>query len=909
MKKIILFAIIGLIGPSVFAQYQASNWFFGENAGISFDLDTNTIVKSFDGQLNTREGCSSISDEDGNLLFYTDGVYVWNKNHTIMPNGFGLNGDSSSTQSGLIVPKPGDPDIYYIFTVDTFLTGAGDGINNGLNYSEVDMTLNGGLGDIVNKNVQLLEICSEKITAVLKDCVTEAIWVVTFASENGRDAFYDTFHAFEVTTLGVNPTSVKSVFNTGVTDVRGYLKLSPDGTKVACANAVDGLYIYDFETALGTLSNERRLSINSRNDGIFPYGVEFSPNSRLLYVHSSNDFFDFSDPSNNNDPSNHASTLTQFDLSEFDVQSTEVTIETRQLFRGALQLGPDGKIYRALSTSYSLGQSYLGVIENPNIVGSGCNYNHNAINLTPFNSSQGLPPFIASFFNTEIDIIKNGVSSINLELCDGDTYTLVSEDIAGATYVWTLDGTPLTDTNFDLEVTQEGHYEVYIEPNNGDCAIEGSAFVFYNTNPDAFNHTILQCDEDGTVDGFTLFNLNEANENLTGNVAGLSTRFYTDAARTNEVDGNSFYNTVNPQTIYVDVINDATGCLSFSELILDVSITDSNDTVLPAVCDDDGTEDGLHVFNLSDADSAVVSGLPTGLEIAYYETYDNALLEQNNLGTTFTNTVPYSQTIYARVENANNCYGISEVVLNVNTLPDIVTEDLDYYCINFFPTPISINAGVLNDSPNNYTYNWSTGENTYEINVNESGAYTVTVTNSNGCSKQRTVTIENSNLASFQEINVVDVTENNTITVLVTGEGIYEYSLINENNEVIANFQENNVFENVLPGIYTVAVRDIKNNCGTVDEQVSVIGFPKFFTPNNDGVHDTWQVYGISSMFQPNTKILIFNRFGKLVKELNPIGEGWDGLFNGAKLPTDDYWFSVKLQDGRVFKNHFTLKY
>lgn len=132
---------------------------------------------------------------------------------------------------------------------------------------------------------------------------------------------------------------------------------------------------------------------------------------------------------------------------------------------------------------------------------------------------------------------------------------------------------------------------------------------------------------------------------------------------------------------------------------------------------------------------------------------------------------------------------------------------------------------------------------------------------------------------------------------------------MDENNFTTYPFQDSNIFENIFPGIYNVLVRDNKNDCGVVNKGVSVIGFPKFFTPNNDGVNDTWKVYGVSSMFQPNTKIKIFNRFGKLVKELDPLGQGWNGLYQGAKLPSDDYWFFVQLQDGRVFKNHFTLKH
>jgi gliding motility-associated-like protein len=495
-----------------------------------------------------------------------------------------------------------------------------------------------------------------------------------------------------------------------------------------------------------------------------------------------------------------------------------------------------------------------------------------------------------------------------LALCDGDTYILESENIINADYFWTKDDIPLTENDFDLEISQSGHYQVYIEPNNGDCAFEGQAFVIYYENPKALNHTMLQCDEDGLVDGLTQFNLNEANAELTGNVGALSTRFYTDITRTQEVDGFAFTNTQNPQTIYVEVYSSKAGCFDVSELTLSVSTTDSNNTSL-TLCDDDGLEDGLQTFNLSDADFQIINGLPNGLDISYFETYEDALLEQNNLGTSFKNTIPYTQTIFARVENVNDCYGISEVLLTVQELPNIEVEDLVYYCLNNFPETITINAGINYDSPSNYTYEWDSGETTYEIPINTTGVHIVTVTDKNGCSKERTVTVESSNLATFESIDIIDVTENNTITIFVSGEGIYEYALYDETDVLIKEFQESNIFENVSPGIYRVYVRDVKNNCGVVNDLISVIGFPKFFTPNNDGFNDTWQVTGVSRMFQPNTKILIYNRYGKLVKEVDPLGEGWNGTSKGLKLPSDDYWFSVALQDGRIFKSHFTLKY
>ncbi len=894
-----------MISLNSLAQSETANWFFGFGGGIKFNQSNNTVTSVSGSQLFTNEGCATISDSSGNLLFYTDGSTIWNKNHTTMMNGLGLYGNLSSTQSAIIVPKPDDDNIYYVFTVDSHLSGN----HKGLNYSEVDISLDGGLGAITKKNINLLQECSEKVAAVLSDCTSKSIWVVSFASENGGLDSYNTYHAFEVNKNGVNKNSIKSSFFLQIKENRGYLKLSPDGKKLASANVKEGLYIYDFNSATGVLNNQKKLQISITNNA--SYGIEFSPSSQLLYAHTYNDFFDRQNPNNNLDPSNHRSSLLQYNLLAADIESSVIILDDRQLYRGGLQLGPDGKIYRALSSTYSIGLPYLGVINAPDVIGFESYYQHNAINLSPNSSSQGLPPFISSFFNHPIDIIKDGKNSTRLSLCINDTYTLVADQIAGATYSWTVDGNALPETDFDLEVSASGHYKVYIDPNNGDCATEGEALVTVNPYPIAFNHRLIQCDEDGTKDGRTLFNLNEANTVLTGNAPDLSTKFYRDIARTDEITNpESFQNTSAPQTIYVSVINDKTTCFSFSELIINVSSTKINNFNAASVCDELNSEDGINTFNLDTITAEIQSANSITFPITYFATYNDALLEQNNLGISFTNTSsPYSQTIFARVENANNCYGISEVLLTVNKLPEIKIENTEYYCLNKFPQTITLNAGIINDSPSNYTYNWSTGETSYEIQINEVGTYTVDVTNTNNCTKQRTITIEASNIATFESINVKDVSENNTITILTSGEGDYEYRLLTENNVVYRTYQKETIFENVFPGVYKIHVRDIKKDCGTVTKSVSVIGFPKFFTPNNDGIHDTWQVYGVASMFQPDTKILIFNRFGKLIKQLNPLGNGWDGLFKGKKLPTDDYWFVVTLQDGRTFKNHFTLKY
>jgi len=354
--------------------------------------------------------------------------------------------------------------------------------------------------------------------------------------------------------------------------------------------------------------------------------------------------------------------------------------------------------------------------------------------------------------------------------------------------------------------------------------------------------------------------------------------------------------------IFVRVTDDLTGCFSIGQLNLEVSTTSANNALLEA-CDNDGNEDGFFDFNLSDANAAVLSSLPIGLDLFYYETYMDALLEVNPLPNIFTNTVPYSQTIYARVEDSNACYGISEIVLTVFEMPNVELEANAIYCLNKFPDEITLTGGIIDDHPNNYTYAWSTGENTTEIMINTPGTYSVRVSNANGCSKDRTINVLPSNIATVTNINITDGAQNNSITVILSGEGEYEYAL----NESNGPYQNSATFNNVAPGFHTIFVRDI-NGCGIVQEDISVIGFPKYFTPNNDGINDRWQVHGVNEQFQPKTTIYIFDRMGKLLKELHPLSSGWDGNYIGKPMPTDDYWFSVTLQDGRVFSGHFSLK-
>ncbi|WP_452226016.1 T9SS type B sorting domain-containing protein [Lacinutrix cladophorae] len=1105
MKKILY--LLFLTFAISYSQDQASNWYFGDNAGIQFNTTTGTVISITDGQLRTDEGCTSISDQDGNLLFYTDGITVFDKAHNVMPNGNSLKGNPSSTQSAIIIPKPEDEDIYYIFTVDTEYQGS---IDEGFHYSEVDMSLNAGFGSVTaTKNIQLLSNTSEKLSAVLKDCESGNIWVITFADSSGGDR-NDTFYAYEVSNTGINLTPVASNSGINIDEKRGYLKFSPDGTKLAAANIGQGLFLFDFDTDTGLVSNRQQININFNSATSKPqssYGLEFSPDSQLLYVttYYETPNSDFSNPNA------QYGALLQYDLNAANISASEVVIDDRQMYRSALQLAPNGKIFRSLSETYNTGVPFLSTIENPNTIGIGCNYQHANIDLNGRNARQGLPPFISSFFTEKIDITGNATETTFLPLCTGDIFTLFADDIPGATYSWSYNGTPLPNSSYDLTISQPGSYELIIDLNSADCeTLEGKAIIEYydiptatqpndyivcddnnnahwafdlssqdaqildtqdpniysvhyfenqvdannneneivgaydnqtnpetifarihninnpncydtttfrlqifntpiantvddfitcddgsndgddtngqtdilltdfnsdvlgtqnaadytityhnsltdatnnnpplantyynvtpinetifarienNLNPDCFDTTsfnitvnpkpnrydssLFQCDEDGTIDGNTVFNLTEAEDALTGSATNVSVTFHTlliDAQNEeNEVDATSFPNTSNPQEIFALITDNTTECAVIAKLRLEVSTTQIQDYTPQPVCDELDSEDGLNTFNLDDFTAEIQNLNSIALPITYYENYNDALVEQNQLVSPYTNIEPYTQTIYARAEDNNACYGISEITLTINKRPELVEDETTYYCLNSYPETIPLESGVIGN-PNEYTYLWSNGETTNQILINEAGSYTVTVTNSENCEKSRTIIVEASNIATIDSIEVLDAVSNNTIVVNASGEGEYEYAIFNDAG-LYAYYQTSNTFTNVAPGgIYTVSIRDIKNGCGIVEEKVSVIGFPKFFTPNNDGVNDYWQVYGVSSIFQPNTKIKIYNRYGKLIKQISPIGQGWDGSFNGENLPNDDYWFAVTLQDGREYFNHFTLK-
>lgn len=420
--------------------------------------------------------------------------------------------------------------------------------------------------------------------------------------------------------------------------------------------------------------------------------------------------------------------------------------------------------------------------------------------------------------------------------------------------------------------------------------------------PNASAAHLTQCDFQLNPDGLSTFNLNEANPTLTGGNTNYSTQFYAslsdasnDLFRLNPI----YQNTQNPQLIQVRLTDPSTQCYSFTTLSLNVTV---NPTITFPLhqCDADGTEDGFVKFDLTA--TQFTSG---GNTVTYFANSTDALLKQNALPTDYTNTQTNQQRIYARIENANDCIRINIVDLFVDPMPDIIVDGTATYCLNRPNTPVLLDAGIGNQNPASFTYLWTpNGETSSTLSVVAAGTYTVTVTNRHGCSKVRTIIVKNSDIAVIENSTITDLSDNNTISISVQGdEAEFNYSLDLPNGP----FQLSNYFDYVKPGIHTVYISD-SDGCGIVNKEISVLGIPAFFTPNGDGYNDTWKVKGIGKGHYENTIVFIFDRYGKLLKQITSDDEGWNGTFNNQALSATDYWYVIHWADGRATKGHFSLK-
>lgn len=629
MKKYIIIFLCILSFQRVLAQGETNIWYFGRQIGL--DFNNGSPVALTDSAMFTSEGCATISNSNGNLLFYTDGSTIYNKNHQIMASG--LFGDTSTTQSAIIVPNPTQSNIYYVFTAYS------SGLPPGLNYSIVDMNLNGGLGGVTDLNIHLLDNVTEKLTAVLHTNGTD-IWVIT----HGWESTGNSFLAYLVTSSGVNTTPVTS--NIGIYTgwsaqyYAGHLKVSPDGTKIVSVSGYN-IEIYDFDANAGILSNLQ--TINR-----YAYGAEFSPSNEILYT-SSHDIY-------------------QYDLTASNIEATEILLysQSPENQLGALQLGPDKKIYMP-------NYHYLNTINNPDILGVACDFELETIYFGPDQftyASFGLPQFIQSYFYSSI-IVENS--------CLGDITTFEAnsnQTIDGI--LWDFgDGSTSTLENPTHIYVASGTYTVNATITSGSDTVTRTKNVIISETPIA-----------GTINNYEIcsgsFDLDSRDvEILNGQSDILYKVAYfhslSDAdEHINSIDS-PYTSTTNNEIITAKIYNandrDCYDTTTFNLIEYEEPIANIPDDII--ICEN--PYDAIYNFDLTSVNDQVLGSQNENLfNITYHTSQADAEANINNLSNSYTN-VSNPETIYVRIENNQytTCYDTTSFNLEVIQEPEISTiQDL-----------------------------------------------------------------------------------------------------------------------------------------------------------------------------------------------------------------------------------------
>jgi len=449
-----------------------------------------------------------------------------------------------------------------------------------------------------------------------------------------------------------------------------------------------------------------------------------------------------------------------------------------------------------------------------------------------------------------------------------------------------------TSNNFQNQTNPQTIYVRVLNTING-CSALSELILTVDAKPIVNSASLTKCDT--AKNEIQDFDLRDAVPDINA-ATGMQFDYFTSMQNLNDgiPIGNftSFQNSTNNQKIFVKV-TDAKGCFNITELTLIVAPIQLKVLSDFVECDDD--YDGKFTFNLTVKHNEIMTLLPGGNYIfTNHINQNDALLGVAAYQNQFTNTNS-SETLFIRVSQMNRCPIIYEVALRVLDKPILNFKDRWALCEG---------KSVTLSAENGFDkYQWSNGITTQSSTFLNPGDYSITVSKTYGtyiCSTTQNFTIVNSNVATINNITTLDWTNTeNVITVFADGDGIYEYSL--DGNA----YQASNQFSGLQNGLYTVYVKDI-NGCGITSEEIYLLMYPKFFTPNGDGINDHWKIH--FSVFEPSLDVKIFDRYGKFLKQLFAKDEGWDGTYNNNPLPATDYWFVVKRADGKEHRGHFTLK-
>lgn len=951
MQKTVIYLFLTLLSVNLSAQIETSIWYFGDNAGL--DFRTGSPIALTDGALATREGCASICDKNGDILFYTEGTKVWNKNHEVMENGTGLLGDFSSTQSAIVIPKPGSEVLYYIITVPS-VYNSGDAI---LRYSIIDLTYNNGLGKITLKNEIIFPQVVEKVTAVKKANGVD-FWIITHERNSNK------FLSFSLTSDGLdveNPqeSNVGTINSLPLSNFVGYLKTSPLGNYLAYAihGNLSLFELFTFNNETGTVTNP--IVFNGYPGA---YGLEFSPDESRLYlakIRNQAEIFQVNLELEN--PDDIINSLTSIGISS----SYEI---------GALQLGPDKKIYVSLDFS-----AYLGVINQPNLLGDDCDFVINGVFLDGKQTRLGLPNFVSNFF--EADFTYNPD-------CFGDS-TWFSLQYSGSieSVLWDFGDPASGSDNFSNDrfpfhiFSSTGNFLVKVKIFNGNSEyyIEKNIVIFPSPEVD-LGSDISICSQtsillkagggydsylwqDGSTDSVFLASVSgDFWVRIENNCGFAFDTIHIDFSSSFDIDlgndtsfcygrslilspGANFYSYYwqNGSTdslllaeltgYYWVQVTDSSGCTAVDTIYIDAfmnfGFSLGSDTSV--ICDGDylflhGPEGyqsyewqdgstyldfladkaGIYWLEITDENSCaardsillIVNKIPNDFlgndtvmcEGDYFDIhapsyYNKYVWQDGSSDSVFIAWQTGDYWVY--VEDSIGCTGIDTISLSSFHPPRLNHSNDTLIC----PTTsilLSPGSGML-------YYIWNTGETDSLIIVNSEGDYWVEMGTNCGIFTD-SVSVGLYSNPRFSIGPDTNICNDETIR-LSAGSGFLNYLWSDGSNDSILF-----VFEE---GKYSVLIDD--GRCLLSDtvnvENCSLLWVPNIFTPNGDGFNDNFFAVG---EYIKEFKMVIFNRWGQVLRTLYSIDEKWDGSFNGIKCADAVYYWKAEFVE--IGRNSIKIK-
>lgn len=799
-----------------FPQGEANIWYFGINAGLDFNSNPPTPLLDLNsGELFSSEGCSSISDSNGDLLFYTNGEKVWNKNHQIMTNGNDLAGHNSATQSSAIIPYPSTYnftknrfDKYFLVTLDDYIDQNPNIIKNGVRYSEIDMTMDSELGAVTqNKNIALFGTTTTEKVCVVPHSNGCDYWVICKVVDSSD------FYAYHISNTGFNTTPIVSTTSLFVDARPGQMKVSPNNKLlsyvVPSSSPFVGLYVFNFDNSTGLLTEKFADSTENESQ----YGTAFSPNSEVLYKSG-------------------GSRVYQYDVT---TTTNDAFIASKMIFTTAItglqsmQLGPDDKIYiaRPLLNSTSGG---LGVINNPNVLGEACNYVPDQQDLGGRLCLAGLPNQLNNLKPQNVILIENqDCNSLQLTLENNNNIYSYSWELVYATNPQTLISTsaeasplfnipnPSEEYLITCSVVSECYSNIYkmsFSPSNLNFTTPSFDLPTNNYCQDQTPFALPLISEDGITGTWLPSAINTSN---------TGTFTYTFTPDENQC----------ASPITVDIIIKPAASVNFADT---------------TICSGD-------TLNFPDTNNISGTWFPVNVSNTISNTYIFTPSDECAIPTQW--TVIVNEKKQVPFINNTFCYGETINFPSTNGVEG-----------TWFPAILSNSQSAI------YTF-------TPNGNCVQTTTWTVIIAER----------FTNLNISILNNDTVVANVENTNNSIL--------YQLDN------GRFQDSNVFYNVKSGCHTVNVTDA-SGCTQLSSSVFVFDYPKFFTPNGDGYNEYWNI----DLENTKTNLYIFDRYGKLLKQIRQNEVGWDGIYNGQKLPATEYWFLLEYEGCGVvktFKSHFSL--